>query len=464
MTAPLIALRDVRVSDGGRVLAQCEALSVAAGEALVIVGETGSGKSLLALAMMGSLPDGLALQGSVRFAGDEIAQDPVRARALWGRRLALVPQEPWLALDPTMTAFAQVDEVHRLVRGLPRDVARTQTQGALGALGLDADERRYPFALSGGMCQRVALAMTRAASAELLIADEPTKGLDVALRDEVVALLRGEQARGAALVVITHDLAVARGLGGCIAVMLDSVVVEQGETATVLADPRHDYTRRLIAADPERWAPMPHVPLGDAVVSGHGLSKRFADQVLFSGLDVALRGGESVAVTGASGTGKTTLGNVLLGLAPIQAGRVERGNGLAALRFQKLYQDPAAAFAPHQTMRCALRDVVRRHGLAWTAVEMLLDRLRLAPGLLDRRPDQISGGELQRFALARVLLVDPVFLFADEPTSRLDPITQQEVMALLVALVRERGMAMLLVTHDRALATRCSTRQIDLRA
>jgi peptide/nickel transport system ATP-binding protein len=458
----MIELRDVTVSADARVLARCDALEARAGEALVIVGETGSGKSLLAAAMMGILPSELTLRGSVRFDGEEIAGDTAKLRALWGRRMALVPQEPWLALDPTMSAFAQVEEVHRLVRGSGRDASRRRTGEALAALGLERDERRHPFALSGGMCQRVALAIARAADADLIIADEPTKGLDATLRDEVVAQLCRERDRGAALVVITHDLAMARGLGGSIAVMLESEIVERGETMLVLADPRHPYTRRLVDAEPERWPPLPAPVAGEVVLSARGLAKHFGGRRLFADLDATFRRGESVAILGPSGSGKTTVGNVLLGLVRADAGNVTRGPGLPALRYQKLYQDPAAAFAPGQTLRGALADVVRLHRRAWADAAHLMERLRLAEDLLDRRPEQISGGELQRFALARTLLVDPVFLFADEPTSRLDPITQKDVMLLLAEIVRERGMSMLLVTHDPALAARAAARAVAL--
>jgi peptide/nickel transport system ATP-binding protein len=460
----MMELRDVTVSAGARVLARCAALEARPGEALVIVGETGSGKSLLAAAMIGTLPAELDLSGSVRFDGAEVAGDGAKLRALWGRRMALVPQEPWLALDPTMSAFGQVEEVHRLVRRRGREESRRRTADSLASFGLDRGERRHPFALSGGMCQRVALAIAHAADADLIVADEPTKGLDAALRDEVVALLRQERDRGAALVVITHDLAVARGLGGRIAVMLESEIVEQGDTATVLAAPRHAYTRRMVEADPERWAPLPISPLGDVVLGARGLAKRFGARQLFAGLDATFRRGESVAILGPSGSGKTTVGNVLLGLVRADAGSIARGAGLPALRYQKLYQDPAAAFAAGQSLRGALDDVARLHRRDWREVERLMERLRLAADLLDRRPDQISGGELQRFALARTLLVDPVFLFADEPTSRLDPITQKDVMLLLAEITAERGMAMLLVTHDPGLADRAATRRLALSA
>ena len=177
-----------------------------------------------------------------------------------------------------------------------------------------------------------------------------------------------------------------------------------------------------------------------------------------------MRRGEIVAVTGPSGCGKTTFGDVLLGLLRPDAGVVRRLPGVAPWRFGKLYQDPPSAFAPHQTMRQALGDMAHRHGLASGRIAAMLERLRLASALLDRRPEALSGGELQRFALARVLALDPVFLFADEPTSRLDPVSQREVSALLGELARERGLAVLLVTHDAALASKLGDRTVHLNA
>jgi ABC-type dipeptide/oligopeptide/nickel transport system ATPase subunit len=195
-----------------------------------------------------------------------------------------------------------------------------------------------------------------------------------------------------------------------------------------------------------------------------GVWRGFGGRPVLRGIHLSVHRGEIVAVTGPSGCGKTTLGDVLLGLLRPKAGTVLRLPGVAPWRFGKLYQDPPSAFAPHQTMRQALQDVAYRHSLSWAAITAWLGRLRLAPVLLDRRPEALSGGELQRFALARVLALDPVFLFADEPTSRLDPITQAEVSALLGKLARERGLAVLLVTHDAALAAKLADRTLQLKA
>ncbi len=446
----------------GRIVAPAS-LAVRPGVPLAILGETGSGKSLLAQAVMGTLPEELSARGAIRLDGVELpAQGSSAWRGLWGRVVAMLPQEPWVALDPTMRAGAQVAEVPRFLHGTSWREGRAQAAEALAAVGLARGERRFPFQLSGGMCQRVALAATRIAGARVLLADEPTKGLDAALRDEVAALLLAEVARGVVVLVITHDIALARLLGGEVAVMLEGAVVEQGTAEQVLSAPLHDYTRRLLDAEPSSWAAWPRRTPGAMVVEGRGLAKRYGAQRVFEGMDIALGAGETVALFGPSGCGKSTLGGMLLGLVRPDSGRVQRRAGLPALGLQKLYQDPLAAFAPRMTLGEAIAAVIRRHGLDPVAATRLRERLRLGVGLLGRRPDQVSGGELQRFALLRALLLDPALLFADEPTSRLDPVTQAEVMELLREVVQEREMALLLVTHDGGLAGKVAGRVVRL--
>jgi peptide/nickel transport system ATP-binding protein len=248
--------------------------------------------------------------------------------------------------------------------------------------------------------------------------------------------------------------------------MLDGAMIERGDAARMLAAPEHDYTRRLLAADPANWPerqPAARAPQRSvATVTVDGIGKSFGSQRLFAGVSAHIKAGEIVAVSGPSGSGKTTFGNIVLGLLKPDAGTVARGAGLAPTAFQKIYQDPAAAFAPRVSLRRSLADLVKLHRLDWAVLDGLLARMRLAPALLDRLPGQVSGGELQRIALARVLLMKPALIFADEPTSRLDPVMQQEVIGLLVDHARDHGCAVLLVTHDADIVRGVADRRIEL--
>jgi peptide/nickel transport system ATP-binding protein len=460
-----LIVENLRITGPEGLLLQGASFTLLPGQPMVLLGETGSGKSLLAQAVMGNLPPTLRAEGRVVLEGQDLLPLSARQRrALWGRRVAMLPQEPWAALDPTMRAAAQVEEVDRLVHRRAAREARQATAARLARLGLTGAERRYPFQLSGGMNQRVALAATEAAGAGLLIADEPTKGLDAALRDTAGALLRAEAAAGRMLLVITHDVALARLLGGQAMVMLAGQVVEAGHLPQLLDAPQHDYTRSLIAAEPARWPAWPHRAPGRTVVRGLRLRKTLGGRELFDGLDLEVAEGEVVAVSGRSGCGKTTLGNLLLGLASPDGGTVTRSHWVAPLGLQKLYQDPLAAFTPHQTLGQGLAELQQRHGLAPSDARSLMPRLKLNPALLARRPSEVSGGELQRFGLLRAILLNPALLFADEATSRLDPLTQQEVMLLLRECVEERSTALLIVTHELALAEKTAGRVVQLGA
>lgn len=469
-------LFDVRVLHGNRVLVDVPRLTLVPGEPVTIVGESGSGKSLLAHALMGSLPPGLRVEGTIRHDGAESPLADTRARRrLWGRRLALLPQEPVLALDPTMRVGVQVAEgapgFHSGRRGRLRAL---ETAGErLAGLGLAGSGRSYPHTLSGGMAQRVAFAAATMGGADTLIADEPSKGLDAVARDALAGMLAKHADDGGALLTITHDLALARALGGTVLVMRQAAVVEQGPAERVLGAPDHAWTRRLLAAEPRRW----DVPwrggggaggavggggAGAALITASGLAKSYSGKPLFSGLDVDIAAGERLALTGPSGCGKTTLGGILLRLVDTDAGTVRHDPALSGGRVQKLYQDPAVSFAPGVPIRAGLRDVVRRHGADPSRVGILMERLGLSPELLDRRPGEVSGGELQRIAIIRAMLVGPRVLFADEPTSRLDLLTQEETVRCLMDQVAEHDAALVLVTHDEDLADAVAARRLRL--
>ncbi|MBB4142831.1 ABC transporter ATP-binding protein [Rhizobium rhizoryzae] len=461
----LMEVRDAAVHTTEAQLVQPFSFALEAGRPFTILGETGSGKSLLAQAVMGLLPEGLMASGQLSIEGETLDLGrPGSQKRLWGRKVSILPQEPWLALDPIMAAQAQVEEGYRFLRNEESDVARRSATRDLQQLGVAEARRKLPGQLSGGMAQRVAFAAARAGGARIVIADEPTKGLDVTRRDEVIDLLMREVRAGGCVLVITHDLALARQMGGDLAVMLEGRIVEQGEALEVLAHPAHDYTRRLIAADPENWQTLDveTSSAGAPILEAKSIGKTRGGKQLFSGVDLTIRPGEIIGVTGPSGSGKSSLGDILLGLLKPDAGQVQRATGISIHRYQKLYQDPPAAFPARATLKQSLADLVALHRLEEVRIAPLMQRLRLAEHLLDRRPDQVSGGELQRFALLRVLLLDPVFLFADEPTSRLDLITQQETVELLVELARERGCALLLVSHDTALIEKTCDRTISI--
>jgi peptide/nickel transport system ATP-binding protein len=329
-------------------------------------------------------------------------------------------------------------------------------------VGLAHAARQYPWQISGGMAQRAAAAIALAGGARVLLADEPTKGLDAHWRARTVETLQAVQRAGGCVVTITHDLRVAQALGGQLMVLRDGEVVEQGDAHAVLAAPQHPFTRALVAADPAHW-PKPATAIVDGsepVLQARCLAKRFGERRLFEGIDLELRRGDRLVVQGASGTGKSTLGNVLLGLLPADQGSLRRAPGLSPFAFQKLYQDPTASFAPQASLAQSLRDVARHHGRPWAEVQACLARLRVPLPLLARKPSEVSGGELQRVALARVLTVQPALLFADEPTSRLDPVSQQEAMRVLLDAVNASKAALVLVTHDDDIAAAVGTRRV----
>lgn len=476
-----LRLNDLVVSHAGKVLVETAQLDFQPGKPVTIVGESGSGKSLLAHAIMGTLPHNLKAQGSLTVDGQVYdVSDQANRRRLWGRTMSLLPQEPVLALDPTMRTRDQVAEGAPAFR-TDKPGSRRAADALLTSLGLKHASTAFPHTLSGGMAQRVAFAAATIGGAPVLIADEPSKGLDQRARAELADLLRSHINSGGILLTITHDLDLARELGGEVLVMKDAHVVENGAAAEVLANPAHPYTRRLLAAEPSRWRHQwmrntdgteradgavggSIESSGTVLVSGAGLRKSFGGQELFTDLSVEVRAGERVALSGPSGSGKSTLGNVLLRLLPPDAGTVQHSDLLRRGRLQKLYQDPALAFPARVSLADSLGDVVRRHGLDHARLEELMGSLRLAPELLHRRPGQISGGELQRIAIIRSMLLEPVLMFADEPTSRLDLITQEGTMMCLMEQVDKLDCALVLVTHDDALASAVTTRSIALGA
>lgn len=459
----------IRDADGDTIIDDIS-FELLPGGALTLIGETGSGKSLVAQALFGLLPPGITASGRIALGdGPPLAATDQRAlAALWRTRLMLIPQEPAAALDPIMRvrrqmALAQLDD--------------RAIDSGLAAVGLSQQTARaYGFELSGGMAQRVLVATALGIPAPVIVADEPTKSMDQDRVGQVIALLRRLQAEGRSQLVITHDHRVAASLPGQIAVLDGGRIVEYADSRAVLATPRSAYARAWLAADPQTWEPRargcdPGVP----ALSAHGLAFAWPGQSpLFRDLDLHLPRGSVLGLSGPSGCGKTTLGDVLLGLRRPIAGSVEwSGTDIVAVprairarrrRYQKLHQTPTAAFLPDVSLRrqfATLREVVPGLDLA-RDLSPLLDALKLRPALLDRRPGEISGGEAQRMSIARILMLEPDAIVADEPTSRLDPIVQRDTIMLLRRYVAERRLALLLISHDHGLLAAVADRTLAL--
>jgi peptide/nickel transport system ATP-binding protein len=452
-----LRLHGLGIRHDGQQVVRDISLRIDQGESLCLIGASGCGKSLIAAALAGLLPDCMSANGRIELHDRTVtAADQIAVRALWHSHTCLLPQEPTEALAPLLRAVDQV-------RLAPPRIRWAEAVTWLARFGLDRDAaRRMPFALSGGMAQRLLASLAMRTGSRVLIVDEPTKGLDEPRRAELTNLLVRLRDAGRALLVITHDLDVVRALGGKIAVLEDGTLTEQGDVAQVLKAPRSAFAQACLAADPSRWAAAPPRQPGSVVADVEGLVIGHGRQRLAGPLAFPFAAGTMTALLGPSGVGKTTLGDTLLGLLPPIAGRINwlgrlldrrTGQELRA-RFQKLHQDPASVFPPGRSFGDSLNDLRRlsKGPELVRGLPALLDRLGVPARLLDRRPGAVSGGEAQRLALARVLAARPAFLVADEPSSRLDPPVQATALRLLRSLVDEEGLAVLLITHDHTVA------------
>lgn len=456
----LIHIENLSVHAGSVELLAPISLTVQKGERLTILGQTGSGKSLLAQAIMGNLPASLRTEGDLRLFDQRVNAE--ERQAFWGKQISMLPQEPWNSLDPLMGAKQQLAQTYHLVAGESSAQAQQSADYTLALQGLQESGHKRVDQLSGGMAQRVAIACAMAGGAPVLLADEPTKGLDVSRRDQVVEQLMTQSEQGA-LITITHDVAVARQIGGRMMVIKSGELLEEGNAEDILNAPQHPFTKALIDADPVNWADetrdMRH---GEPLISVQDLTIGHGKQALSKHLNFTLHQGEVVGVVGDSGCGKSTLGDTLLGVHKALGGKVERHSNAPLHQWQKLYQDPTAAVSSAVSLRTLLNDMVSLHNIDRSRIAPLMQQLGLSDDLLNRNSEGVSGGELQRFCMLRALLLDPVFLFADEPTSRLDPITQREVSQLLVDVAKQNGCAVMLVSHDPAMIHKRCDRVISL--
>lgn len=454
-------------TEEGTMLVEPISFLLEKGKNLTVLGETGSGKSLLIQAIMGALPEGLSASGQIFVENCKISENSDR---LWGKTLVMLPQEPRRALDPIMTIGKQLWESFFFIGRKTKAAAHTASIDSMQRLELAGRQNTYPHQLSGGMAQRAAFAIATAAGGKILLADEPTKGLDATNKANVIRLLRQACQDEGGLLTITHDIEVATQLGGQIFVMRKGRLLEHGRAEELLRKPSHAYTQALLNANPKRWKisqqaveKVQNSAKKCPLVSVQNLSAARDKRILFRNLSFDLHQGEILGVIGPSGIGKSTLADILCGLLKPQAGKIT-WHAQAHKKHQvlKLYQDPPEAFAPHVSLRQLLDDVINKHKLNRAQIPLLLKQLALEPGLLNRSAESVSGGELQRVAVLRALLLEPVLLFADEVTSRLDPITQQETIALLIAQCRMRNCALIIVSHDPYLIEKSCDKVIDL--
>jgi microcin C transport system ATP-binding protein len=497
--AKLLEIRDLSVAfrHEGRELVAVDRVSfdIKPGEMMALVGESGSGKSVTALSILKLLPDSARHpSGSIRFKGRELMRLPEHEiRHVRGNDITIIFQEPMTSLNPLHTIERQIAEVLDLHRGMTGSAARTRVIDLLTQVGIPDAEARlssYPHQLSGGQRQRVMIALALANEPDLLIADEPTTALDVTVQAQIIKLIKELQTRlGMAVLFITHDLGIVRKIAERVCVMRQGAIVEQGPVAEVFADPRHPYTRELLAAEPKP-DPAPLQPAAPQIVRTDDLKVWFPVRRGFlrrtvgyikavDGVSIEVRKGETLGVVGESGSGKTTLGLAILRLISSQGPIVFMGKSLQGLKFkgmlpfrrdmQIVFQDPYGSLSPRMSVSDVVEEGLWVHHPSMPAAERearvtraLLD-VGLEPETRFRYPHEFSGGQRQRIAVARTIVLEPTFIVLDEPTSALDMLIQAQIVDLLRALQKRRELTYLFISHDLRVVAALASRVVVMR-
>lgn len=482
---PLLELDNVSIAyrqgnRSQRVVHQVS-FSIQPGEVVALVGESGSGKTTTAQAIIGLLAEnGRLEQGAIRLNGTDISPWSTRQLdAVRGAQISLIPQDPASSLNPVKTIGEQVAEIINIHRRLPRKQVQQRVVELLTRVGLTHPElraRQYPHELSGGMKQRVLIAIAIALQPALIIADEPTSALDVTVQKRILDLIDElRQEFGTAVLLVTHDLGVAAERADRLLVFRHGRVQEQGATAAILQAPAHHYTRCLFADVPSLAAVTPPAITrrGEPTIVVNGLVKDFRsgatagqslralDRVSFS-----VPSGTTHALVGESGSGKTTLARCLLGFQRPDAGQIVidgvditrlKGEALRQFRrrVQLVYQNPFASLDPSQTLYQVIEEPLLNFDPIskverYRRVRELFERVALPDELLTRKPRELSGGQRQRVAIARALILQPRVLVLDEATSALDVTVQGQILRLLQQLQLEFGLTYLFISHDLA--------------
>ncbi|WP_327582845.1 ABC transporter ATP-binding protein [Nonomuraea sp. NBC_00507] len=472
----LLDIRDLAVSYDGRRAVDGVSFAIEPGEVLAVVGESGSGKSTTAHAIIGLLPGNATLDaGRILFGeADLVGWSARRLRSVRGAQIGLVPQDPANSLDPVKTVGAQIAEVLRIHRYGDRRTIRRQVLDLLARVGLPDPEtraRQYPHELSGGMRQRVLIAIAIALRPRLVIADEPTSALDVTVQRRILDLiddLRTEY--GTAVLLVTHDLGVAAGRSDRLVVMKDGRVVEQGTTAAVLAAPEADYTKRLLNDAPALSArPFLDPPETEPAIVVRDLVKEFRvgrrPFRAVDGVSFEVARGATHALVGESGSGKTTTARMVARFARPTSGTVTIAGAPDDRRFRRhvqlVYQNPYGSLDPRQSIGEIVEEPLRNftfgdRAARRTRVADLLERVALPKDVPARRPRELSGGQRQRVAIARALAADPEVIVLDEAVSALDVTVQAQILDLLEQLQRDLGLTYLFISHDLAVVRQIS--------
>ncbi len=459
--------------------------SLEPGESVGIVGESGSGKTQAVMALLGLLAKNGSRHGLAEFGNQNLLTLPEGGlRRIRGQQIAVVFQDPMTSLNPFLSVGAQLSEVLTQHQGISKKVAWLRSIEALEQVGLDRGSQRvhqYPHELSGGMRQRVAIAMALLCKPDILIADEPTTALDVTVQQGILNLLNTiRRETKTALIFISHDLAVVSQVCDRVLVMRQGVLVESGDTSTVFAEPKTAYSRELLDAIPRMDVIPPpsqstqgskHPLLGVKDLSVVYNEKRDwwvnsqSRKLAVDAVSFDIKAGETLGVVGESGSGKSSLARAILGLVPANRGEVELdGQRLIGLTkaqrrvfckdVQMIFQDPLSALNPRSTVAQILKEPLSTHFAKLGKAEIrqqvskALDRVGLSSSTMDRYPHQLSGGQCQRVGIARAIIMTPKLVVCDEPVSALDVSVQAKVLSLLKELQQSLGLTYLFIAHD----------------
>jgi len=464
--------------------------TVESGKITAIIGESGSGKSVACYSMLGLIPQppGRIDSGTAQFEGRDLLQlSEQELRKIRGRDIAMIFQDPMTCLNPYMTVGKQLVEPLRYHKHVSKEAARERALELLEEVGIRDPQStidNYPHQFSGGMRQRVMIAMALINEPKLLIADEPTTALDVTIQAQILNLIADLQnRRDIGVIFISHDLAVVADIADEIVVMQQGKIVEAGDREGIFHNAEHPYTKKLLAAipaDSKQPEPGEHEPLIQVrnlcTWFGQGKGKEPVKAVNDVSFDI--RRGEVLGLVGESGSGKSTIGRSILRLVPVTSGQVTfdgvdvtelEGRDLKDMRrrMQMIFQDPFASLNPRMTVYDTLAEPLLLHGIenrrtVAQGVLKLMDDVGLARAFVRKYPHEFSGGQRQRIAIGRALATHPEFVVADEPVSALDVTIQAQILDLMQALGREYGLTMLFVSHDLAVVRHLADRILVL--